>query len=64
MLIRGSSRLIAAVVTGIKTFTARDLATVDLVSWQAQSFSSDREAYTQGKTEYIQSIMQKARCNS
>jgi hypothetical protein len=36
MLIRGSSRLIAAVVTGLKTFTARDLATVDLVSWQDQ----------------------------
>lgn len=34
MLIRGSSRLIAAVVTRIKTFTARDLATVDLVSWR------------------------------
>ena len=35
-LIRGSSRLIAAVVTRIKTFTARDLATVDLVSWRHQ----------------------------
>lgn len=36
MLIRGSSRLIAAVVTRIKTFTARDLASVDLVSWRHQ----------------------------
>lgn len=36
MLIRGSSRLIAAVVTRIKTFTAKDLASVDLVSWRHQ----------------------------
>lgn len=36
MLIRGSTRLIAAVVTRIKTFTSRDLATVDLVSWRDQ----------------------------
>ena len=36
ILIRGSSRLIAAVVTRIKTFTATDLATVDLVSWRHQ----------------------------
>ena len=36
ILIRGSSRLISAVVTRIKTFTATDLATVDLVAWRAQ----------------------------
>jgi hypothetical protein len=36
MLIRGESRLIAAVVTRIKTFIAQDLATVDLVAWQHQ----------------------------
>jgi GrpB-like predicted nucleotidyltransferase (UPF0157 family) len=29
----------------------------------ARRFSSDREAYTQGKTEYIQSIMEKAKDN-
>ncbi len=27
----------------------------------AQRFSSDREAYTAGKSEYIKSVMQKAR---
>lgn len=27
----------------------------------AQRFSSDREAYTTGKAEYIESVMQKAR---
>jgi hypothetical protein len=36
ILIRGESRLIAAVVTRIKTFTAKDLASVDLVSWRYQ----------------------------
>ncbi|MBE9044057.1 hypothetical protein IQ255_06510 [Pleurocapsales cyanobacterium LEGE 10410] len=36
ILIRGSSRLIAAVVTRLKTFTARDLATVDLLAWRQQ----------------------------
>ena len=36
LLIRGSSRLISAVVTRIKTFTATDLATVDLVAWRDQ----------------------------
>jgi hypothetical protein len=36
MLIRGESRLIAAVVTRIKTFIAKDLATVDLVAWRHQ----------------------------
>lgn len=36
LLIRGSSRLMAAVVTRIKTFTATDLATVDLVAWREQ----------------------------
>jgi hypothetical protein len=36
MLIRGSSRLIAAVVTRIKTFTAKDLASVDLANWRHQ----------------------------
>lgn len=36
MLIRGESRLIAAVVTRIKTFTATDLATVDLGAWRHQ----------------------------
>lgn len=34
LLIRGSSRLMAAVVTRIKTFTATDLASVDLVAWR------------------------------
>ncbi|MGL6337513.1 MAG: GrpB family protein [Waterburya sp.] len=29
----------------------------------ANHFTSDREAYTQGKTEYIQSVMQKAKRN-
>lgn len=29
----------------------------------ANRFTSDREAYTQGKTEYIQSVMQKAKRN-
>ncbi len=36
LLIRGESRLMAAVVTRIKTFTATDLATVDLGSWRKQ----------------------------
>lgn len=36
LLIRGESRLIAAVVTRIKTFTATDLATVDLRAWRQQ----------------------------
>ncbi len=36
ILIRGSSRLIAAVVTRLKTFTAKDLATVDLLAWRHQ----------------------------
>ena len=36
MLIRGSSRLIAAVATRLKTFTAKDLAMVDLVAWRHQ----------------------------
>ena len=36
LLIRGSSRLMAAVVTRIKTFTATDLATADLVAWRKQ----------------------------
>ena len=36
LLIRGESRLIAAVVTRIKTFTATDLATADLVAWRKQ----------------------------
>ena len=36
LLVRGSSRLMAAIVTQIKTFTATDLATVDLISWQEQ----------------------------
>lgn len=36
LLIRGESRLISAIVTRIKTFTATDLATVDLVAWQKQ----------------------------
>lgn len=30
----------------------------------ANRFTSDREAYTQGKTEYIQSVMQKAKRNN
>ena len=36
LLIRGSSRLMTAVVTRIKTFTATDLATADLVAWREQ----------------------------
>ena len=36
LLIRGESRLIAAIVTQIKTFTATDLATADLVAWRKQ----------------------------
>ena len=36
LLIRGSSRLMAAVVTRIKTFTATDLATADLGAWRKQ----------------------------
>ena len=36
LLIRGESRLMAAVVTRIKTFTATDLATADLVAWRKQ----------------------------
>ena len=36
LLIRGESRLIAAIVTRIKTFTATDLATADLVAWRKQ----------------------------
>lgn len=36
LLIRGESRLISAVVTRIKTFSATDLATVDLAAWQKQ----------------------------
>ena len=36
LLVRGESRLIAAVVTRIKTFTATDLATADLVAWREQ----------------------------
>ena len=36
LLIRGESRLMAAIVTQIKTFTATDLATVDLIAWQEQ----------------------------
>ncbi len=39
LLIRGSSRSPAAIVTQIKTFTATDLATVDLISWQEQRSS-------------------------
>lgn len=41
ILIRGSSRLIATVVTRIKTFTAQDLATVDLVAWRHQRSQSE-----------------------
>ena len=36
VLIRGESRLMAAIVTRIKTFTATDLATADLVAWRKQ----------------------------
>ncbi len=34
---------------------------VQLKYYLAQRFSSDREAYTMGKAEYIESVMQKAR---
>jgi sigma54-dependent transcription regulator len=72
-LIRGSSRLIAAVVTRIKTFTAKDLASVDLVSWrhqrlhleqlrqkrlQQRRFRCDPENYLlELETKLIQSIL-------
>ena len=36
LLVRGSSRLMAAIVTQIKTFTATDLAKVDLIAWREQ----------------------------
>ena len=36
MIIRGSARLIAAVATRITTFTAQDLALVDLGAWRHQ----------------------------
>lgn len=36
LLIRGESRLMAAIVTRIKTFTATDLATANLVAWRKQ----------------------------
>ncbi len=36
LLTRGESRLISAVVTRIQTFTAIDLATVDLFAWRKQ----------------------------
>lgn len=73
MLIRGESRLIAAVVTRIKTFTAGDLASVDLVSWrhqrshleqlrhkrlQQRRFRRDPENYLlELETKLIQSIL-------
>ncbi len=34
LLVRGSCRLIAAIATKIKTFTARDLVPLDLSAWQ------------------------------
>ncbi|MDJ0904052.1 MAG: hypothetical protein QNJ55_35215 [Xenococcus sp. MO_188.B8] len=73
LLIRGSSRLISAVVTRIKTFTATDLATVDLVAWrdqrsqlellrekrlQQRRFRRDPEDYLlKLETKFIQSIL-------
>ncbi len=73
LLIRGSSRLISAVVTRIKTFTATDLATVDLVAWrdqrsqlellrekrlQQRRFRRDPEDYLlELETKLIQSIL-------
>lgn len=36
LLVRGESRLMAAIVTRIRTFTATDLATVDLIAWRKQ----------------------------
>lgn len=72
-LSRGESRLIAAVVTRIKTFTTRDLATVDLASWrdrrslleqlrhrhlQQRRFRRDPENYLlELETNLIQSIL-------
>jgi hypothetical protein len=72
-LIRGSSRLIAAVVTRIKTFTAQDLAEVDLANWrhqrshleqlrqkrlQQRRFRCDPENYLlELETKLIQSIL-------
>ena len=49
LLIRGSSRLIAAVATRLKTFTASDLAAVDLAAWRDQRFQLEqiREKYLQ-----------------
>ena len=72
LLVRGSSRLISVVVTRIKTFTATDLATVDLVAWrdqrskleilrekrlQQRRFRRDPEDYLlKLETKFIQSI--------
>ncbi len=39
MIIRGSARLIAAIATKIKTFTAKDLAMADLGIWREQRSS-------------------------
>lgn len=36
VLVRGESRLMAAIVTQIRTFTATDLATGDLIAWRKQ----------------------------
>ncbi len=73
LLIRGSSRLMTAVVTRIKTFTATDLATADLVAWreprsqlellrqkhlQQHRFRRDPEDYLlKLETKLIQSIL-------
>lgn len=72
-IIRGSSRLIAAIVTRIKTFTATDLSTADLAAWQDQRsqleilrekplqqrrFRRDPEDYLlKLETKFIQSIL-------
>ena len=72
-LIRGESRLIAAVATRITTFTANDLSQVDLAAWrhqrsqleqlrqtrlQQRRFRRDPEDYLQElETKLIQSIL-------
>ncbi len=41
MFVTGSARLIAAVATRIKTFTAQDLALVDWAAWRYQRSQLD-----------------------
>ena len=73
LLVRGSCRLIAAIATKIKTFTARDLVPVDLSAWrqkrdqmeklrhnrlQQRRFRRQTETYlAELETKLIQSIL-------